>query len=254
MKKTCLIRQPAGIGDILFCQKIAKTIQEETDYKKIIWPVSPEYHYLRDYLIVDDVEFPLETENFPYKDVYNSGNLYMVQTDDFLYVPLHTCDQIERYCKCHNNVRAHGHMKYNFCNIEYTNWKDYFNIKRNYKKENELFDKLKLDVDEPYNFINNHYGTFPNYTTVEITPNNNFRNVYMDFIEGFSLFDWCKVFEHAKEIHTMECGVWYILDKLELKNVFIYSKYGNHNNLEKHPPDDFSYMKDNCNQNWKLIN
>lgn len=36
-KKTCLVKQPAGFGDILFCQKIAKIIQKNTEYKQIVW-------------------------------------------------------------------------------------------------------------------------------------------------------------------------------------------------------------------------
>ena len=47
-------------------------------------------------------------------------------------------------------------MKYNFCNIEYTNWKDYFNINRNLVREDALIQRLKLNINEPYNVINNH--------------------------------------------------------------------------------------------------
>lgn len=245
--KTCLIKQPAGIGDILFCQKIAKTIQEETDYEKIIWPVSSQYAYLSQYLIENGIEYPLETEDFLHKEIYNSGNLYMIQTDNLLFVPLHTCDRIEQKCKCHNDHRAHGHMKYNFCNIEYTNWKDYFNINRNLVREDALIQRLKLNINEPYNVINNHAGTYPNYDTSDIIPNNNYRNVYMEFIDGVNIFDWMGIFENAKEIHTMECGVYYILEKMNLNDVFIYTKYKNQN-------DNFSYMKDHCNQKWRYIN
>ena len=116
--KTCIIKQPAGIGDIFFCQKIAKEIQDSTEYKKVIWPVASTYSYLKDYLIVQDVEFIDESLDFPYKDVYNSGSLYMVQTDEYLFVPLQTADYVQKTSNRHNNPLGHGHMKYDFCNIE----------------------------------------------------------------------------------------------------------------------------------------
>lgn len=55
--KVCIIKQPAGIGDIFFCQKIAQSVREETEYKKVIWPVASTYSYLKDYMIAEDVEF-----------------------------------------------------------------------------------------------------------------------------------------------------------------------------------------------------
>lgn len=34
--KVCVIKQPAGIGDIFFCQKIAQSVREETEYKSYL--------------------------------------------------------------------------------------------------------------------------------------------------------------------------------------------------------------------------
>ena len=52
----------------------------------------------------------------------------------------------------------------------------------------------------------------------------------------------------------METGVYYILDKMGLDNVYIYSKYTSQWNPERHLPDDFSYMKDHCNPKWRYVN
>ena len=38
-QNTCLIRQPAGIGDIIFTHKIAKLILKKGDYKKTMGPI-----------------------------------------------------------------------------------------------------------------------------------------------------------------------------------------------------------------------
>lgn len=253
--KVCIIKQPAGIGDILFCQKIAKVIQLETEYKKIIWPVSKIYSYLKDYIISEDIEFVDETSDFLYKEVYNLNELYMVQTDEYLFVPLQTSDRIQKQCKCHDNPLAHGHMKYDFCNVDYSDWKKYFNFKRNEERENALIGRIGLDITKPYNLINNNSGTYPNYgTRNDLIPNNDYLNIFMSFYDEVNLFDWIKIFECAQEIHTMECGVYYILDRMNLDNVYIYSKYTNEWADGKHRLDNFSYMKDHCNKNWRYIN
>jgi len=248
--KVCVIKQPAGIGDIFFCQKIAQSVREETEYKKVIWPVASTYSYLKDYMIAEDVEFVDETQEFSFKDVYNLNSLYMVQTDEYLFVPLQTSDYVQKTCRCHNNHLAHGHMKYDFCNVDYSDWKDYFNFKRNDKRENSLIEKVGVDITKPYNLINNNCGTYPNYGKREdLVPDNDYQNVYMDFYEDVNLFDWVKIFENAKEIHTVETSIYYILEKLNLENVYIYAKPTPQNRA-----NDFSYMKDHCNKNWKYIN
>ena len=253
--KVCLIKQPSGIGDILFCQKISKVIQQTTDYKHIIWPVAPVYSYLNEYMGDDDLIFPSEDSDFPLKEVYQSGSVQAIQTDDFIFVPLQTADYVVSPCKCHNNPRAHGHIKYNFCNIDYLDWKDYLAFRRFEEREAALIEHLGLNILEPYNIINKSCGTPPHCMYRDnIKPDNDYKNVYMEPIEGFTLFDWIKVFEHAKEIHTMETGVYYILDKMGLDNVYIYSKYTSQWNPERHLPDDFSYMKDHCNPKWRYVN
>jgi hypothetical protein len=71
----------------------------------------------------------------------------------------------------------------------------------------------------------------------------------MEFYDDVNLFDWIKVFENAKEIHTVETSVYYILEKLNLENVYIYAKPTPQNRA-----NDFSYMKDHCSKKWKYIN
>ena len=255
--KTVLIKQPAGIGDILFCQKIAKVIQENTEYKSVVWPVAPVYSYLEEYMGDDDLHFPVNTDDFPFKEVYESGSMQMLKSDDFLYIPLESSNFVSPPCTCHNNPRAYGHIKYNFCNIDYLDWKDYLAYRRFEEREAALIEHLGLNILEPYNLVNNRCGTSPNFRyRHDLKPENDYKNISMDFVEGFTLFDWCKIFEHAQEIHTMETGIWYILDNLDIKQVYIYSKcttsWYNDPWYDK-SYDDFSYMKDNCNPKWNLI-
>ena len=51
------IKQPAGIGDIFYCLKIAKRLLQDNKTKKVIWPVSPVYSYIKDYIKFPNLEF-----------------------------------------------------------------------------------------------------------------------------------------------------------------------------------------------------
>ena len=64
--KPCLIRQPAGIGDILFTQKIGKRLLETGRCNKVIWPVSKYYNYLQSYIGVDGIEYVNENSDFEF--------------------------------------------------------------------------------------------------------------------------------------------------------------------------------------------
>jgi len=68
--KTCLIRQPAGLGDIFFTQKIAKLSLDSNRVDRVTWPVISEYSYLTEYMINDKVTFISEKESFPFKEFY----------------------------------------------------------------------------------------------------------------------------------------------------------------------------------------
>ncbi len=243
MNKICLISQPAGIGDIFVCQKIAKTIQAMTEYKTILWPVWPIYSYLSDYLIGEDIHFFDDSESFEHKEIYLSNRKEIIQTENLLYLPLQTSNYVMKSCKCHQNPYAQCAMKYNFCNIEHEDWASYFEFKRDFQRENKLFEALNLDLSVPYNLINNNYGTFPHFASRhDLIPQNNYKNVYMNFYEGTTLFDWIKVFENAYEIHTMATSVPFILEKLKLDRVVIYSRYHG---------EELQCARTFYNKNWK---
>jgi hypothetical protein len=50
MDKTCIIYQPAGIGDVFFTQKISKHMIENG--YDVIWPVIKEILWIKDYIEV----------------------------------------------------------------------------------------------------------------------------------------------------------------------------------------------------------
>lgn len=240
MSKICIIKQPAGLGDIIFCQKIASKSILDFNCNKVIWYVNPVYEYIKDYIINDNVFFEIGScPNYGYNIINN---------EKLLYIPLESSDLITN----HEDNRAHGHIKYKFFfNTDYSDWKNYFEIKRNYDRENNLIKELGINLNNKYNLINPNFGTYPNFKrNNSISPNNDFENIYMDFLPNFNIFDWMGVIENAQEIHTMETSLYYILEKLNISdNVYIYSKYTYQYGVK----DNYSYMKSHCNNKWNFV-
>ena len=244
MSKFCLIRQPAGIGDIFFCQKIAKTVLGTGEYNQIIWPVIPEYTYIANYMDTDNIKYIDQNSPFENRDLFFSQINNICIVGNCLYVPLQVCDASTPY----HDRRANGHIKYRFFHdLPHLDWKDFLSFKRNTSRELNLVDKLGIDLSEKYNVVNKNYGSPPGMAIRnDVAPQNGHRNIEMNIYPGGHIFDWLTIFEHAQEIHTVETSLYYLLEKLNLKNVSIYSKYIGQG-------DSFEYMKDHCCKEWKYI-
>lgn len=206
MDKTICINQPAGLGDIFFCQKIAETFIYN-DYK-VYWPIKSSINWVGNYLInskpvhyIDEKEFKIsnDTTMITLDGAQNiTGNLIMPS-------------------------------KYQILDIDWSDWVDYFNFKRNTNKENELYyDVLKLKDNEEYTFINKYYATPPNHQVYNIQENLNEKTISLEMIEGFTIFDWCKVIENASKISIIDTSLNYIIEKIPLKtnNLTCYCRWG----------------------------
>lgn len=208
--KVCLIHQPLGLGDIFYTQKIATHFRNQG--YEILWPVAPQYLWVGDYIL--DVNFVNVEADFPYKDVYSSNILEVVETEDkeLVYVPLTSADRLFSSLPIMNS-------KYALVRLDADDWNSYFCFKRNRKKEGKLFyEVLGLTDETKYNFVNKMYGPAPNVNTYSaVSPNPHLPVVELRFVEGYTLFDWCKVIENASEIHIVDTSINYIIDKLELK-------------------------------------
>ncbi len=211
--KNALIYLPGGLGDILFMQKLAYLFIEEG--YKVTWPVFHEFKWLKDYIpeinwvVLEDwdIERPLPDIDFPGKEYY-SNKTSIFQTEDFLY------------------YNGHGHgeeygpemqRKYNVVDAEWKDWRDYIKFERNIDKEEDLFyNVLGLKDGEDYVYVNRHWQTRPTkevYSGISSDPETyGCRVVQHDIIEGFSIFDWCKVLENAKGFYMIETSLNYILE------------------------------------------
>ena len=201
-----LIKQPAGLGDIFFTQKIAEVfIYNEYE---VYWPVKSTISWINDYLI-------------------NSNKVHYVDESYFTLPKNYTVVTLDG---AHNTT---GGLvmpsKYQILDIEWTDWLEYFNFKRNKEKEEQLYyDILKLKDNESYTFINRYYGTPPYHLTYNIETDPNEKIVNLEMLEGFTIFDWCKIIENASKISIIDTSLNYIIEKIDIKtdNLTCYCRQG----------------------------
>jgi len=240
--KICVIKQPAGLGDIFFTQKIAHDVLTGKKADLVIWPVIKEYSYLSDYLIGDKIFFVNEEEFFPFKNVYASETKDQISLrGELIYIPLQSADSLIKDVPV---MQA----KYKFYGLDYSDWKNFFNFKRNYERENKLIDYLGININEPFNLINRKFGS-KNYAhlnnNIPIQVNNGFKNIEMEYLDFDNVFDWIGLMEKAVEIHTVDTVWCYLLAKLGNKNVTVYSRTKNQ--------FFFSYVNGIFDSDWKFI-
>ncbi len=214
-KKTCLIKQPAGLGDILYTQGIYKHMLG-LGYE-VIWPIIDEFLWLNDYL---DTKFVSLNSDFKYKEYLNNNKI--IETSELLYLPIQDSDRL---------IRGHKIMesKYKLINLDPTKWLDYFTFNRIMEREDKLFyNELGLNNDSEYCLILRNYGSPPNFLKYPINYNGDLKVIELDFHENYTLFDWCKVIENATELHLIDSSINYIIERLNLKskNVNLYSRRG----------------------------
>jgi hypothetical protein len=194
-----LIKQPCGLGDILFMQKIAHNLKKQG--KHVIWPVTPQYISIKDYIpffTFVDVTKPL-LHQYEYDKCHKAT--------------------ITEHVICTDGCNGpHGlmHSKYELCNVIPDDWKKYLKFNRNFEREQELFrNVLKLDEDDDYIVVNRQIGSLGYELRWNIPIPQNKNIVEIRPIEGFTVFDWCKVFEWASEFHLMETCFCYLIETLD---------------------------------------
>lgn len=237
-----LIKQPAGIGDIFFCQKIAQKLHD-VGYN-VVWPIIPEFMWLVDYLITN-ATFCSSVSEFEYKNLYKTHNTHTFNfnTDNqCVVVNLQDADRLFP----NSSVMT---SKYRAVQLNYSNWLKYFNFNRNREKENALFyDILKLKDNSLFALKNYFFASPPDEqicsTVVEAAVNCD-EIVYMRNIPDFTLFDWCKVLERACEIHTVDTSVILMVEKLNTTDKL--------NLYSRHVPANFMHVAPIISNKWNFI-
>lgn len=214
MSKICLIRQPAGIGDIFFTQKIAKSYTSQG--YTVIWPVISQFEFIKDYIKVDGLIFVNENADFPHRNIYQEGYSQPMKMDDLVYLP------IQHFDRHFPNVSV-MQAKYKMMDMDSSDWLSYFEFERNLEREQKLIDHYGVQ-DKEFVFVNRMYGSPPD--SKPCVHMGQFENsIEMEYLGWDNLFDWIGLLLKAKHIYTVETSILYIISKLGLKNVTVYSRH-----------------------------
>lgn len=214
-----VIQQYFGIGDIIFSMQIANELIK--DGYKVLWPVKPEYVNALNYA------YPQVTFVDYRRFQVNYDNKHDRVIDGMRMVPLRWTYETQNvpFWQC---MRS----KYDAMGLEWTTWSN-ASFKRNYDKELRLFKELGLEGKE-YTLVNETFAT-DSTGKVRIDAGAG-ETVTMKERPGYSLFDWCMVFEKAARIHTVSTSIIYLLEMLELKasEIFIYIRRPNERNHDNY--------------------
>lgn len=210
MSKICLIKQPAGIGDIFYSLGIARHYQK-LGYE-ITWPVVKEILWLREY--IPDINFCDWEKDFNRKDQYHSR--IPIFTDNLVYLPINVSSEM-----IGGLIMS---SKYHYSNIDPSIWLENFKWNRNFEKENRLYyNVLCLKDDEEYIFVNQNYVTPPRTEKFSMGFKTEDKTIEMGYIEGYTVFDWYKVIEKASGIVTIDTCIQYMIETMSsLKAQFYY--------------------------------
>tara|TARA_R110001583_G_scaffold61176_2_gene181118 strand:+ start:3435 stop:4184 length:750 start_codon:yes stop_codon:yes gene_type:complete len=239
--KTCVIRQPAGLGDILHLFKVGVRLLETKKADVIYWPVYSGYNYISEYISHPNIIFVDKKEDYPFKQQLESSNpRQIINTDELLYIPF----EITQECIV-NKGPGFLYCKYDFVGLDYKDWYKYVTIKRNKEREKQL--EEYINNNSPFdkdNFVltNRFYGTTHQERREANVPkfDNEVTIVDYDFDRPF---DWIGLAEKAKEIHTVDTCFCWIFRILGFDNLTLYGRGIGTN---------FDYCKGYCSPKWNF--
>ncbi len=172
----------------------------------VVWPLREDILWIQDY--IPDIQFCSLNDDFPGKQYY--GQDLIIISPQFVYLGIMNS---HLWSVGDNRVMS---SKYHVTNIDWKNWREGFKFTRNIDKENDLYySTLGLKDDSEFVFINNLYNTDIRNCKVLNSSQFNIPTVELQILDGFTLFDWCKVIEKAKKIYTINTSINYIIDVIE---------------------------------------
>lgn len=213
MKKLMLVEQPFGAGDIIYTQSLIHDFINEG--YEIIWPVS-------------DHTVPWMIEAYPaIKFIPESlvrPEMLQIKKDevinDMRVIPIRFAEFIMG-----RPYKLHMISKYDLYGKDWRMWKQHAMPMRNAKREKELRESLGITNGMKYNFIQTRFGN-NGQRQLSITENNGLPNIEMRINDGFTLFDYIGIIEHAETIHAVSSGTLYLFEILDLqaKSIHIYNR------------------------------
>jgi len=240
-KKVCIIKQPAGLGDLMYCHKIA-AVHKNRGYK-IIWPVAPSIMQANGK--IDGIEFYDVTKDFPHKQEYTDGGIHPYEKRNIKYIPTYLSTKAVK-------SRLIMRSKYMIAKMDGHDWQNYLTLNRDMKKEEELFTTLGLKLGDKYVFINRNYKPWQGSAKVfrkkgywpadkdmvgQFKVDSKAKKIEMRRVEGFSVFDWALVIERCTEIWTMDTCTTLMMEVLDTSNIKKMMMFCRHKRIKQ-----ISYM------------
>lgn len=189
-----IINQPFGLGDVLFLSPLVAQL----DVEHIVWPVVDHYYWIKDYVEINNLTFIKSSE-------FNPSNY-----EGYVEVPLqHAHSLVPQAEDCME-------AKYMLLEADPELWRTLI-FTRNIEKETQLKQYLNINPNDKFIFVNNNFaGPEYNYK-VDIKPQTDLRIIHQEYIDGFTLLDWCGVLEQANEIHTVSTAIFFVIEALKLE-------------------------------------
>ena len=135
------------------------------------------------------------------------------------------------------------YCKYEMLGLDYSDWAKYFDFHYRAKAE-DLHDLVVADkgFGDGYIVVNRNFGSPPNMNTCQhLNIDTDLGVVEMQPIEGFTMFDWYMVLEGARQIHTAETSLPYLIEVLNCKGLNMYSK---------HAPPHYQHVRNLFRKEW----
>lgn len=216
-----IINQPFGIGDILFLSPLVSNL----DIEMAVWPIVDHYEWISKYIEIPNVTFIK-------KSIFNINHY-----PDYHEIPFQIADHLIA------NSEDCMHAKYMLLDADLELWRT-LKITRNFEKEEKLKQLLNINATDEFILINNNFaGPEFNYkTNIELQTNS--RIIQLEYIDGFTLLDWCGVLELANEIHTVSTSLFFVIESLNLEKTSLHL-------YPRRPLDkDLSPIKTLINNKW----
>lgn len=226
-KPKLIVNQPFGLGDIIYIQHILSVLSHNHE---VILPVADEFKWIAEYnknpdiKIISKNDYPMNYDRFERDDHYlplryATQHLYGLGPTDY----------------------SHDHTvmldKYTWLNIDASQWNT-FDFNYNTQKEDQLYKELGLNDSSDYILVNGNGGS----NTVgreksEINVDHPLI-IQMNFVDGYTLFDWRKVVSKCRALHTISTSLVYLADQWCGDNVelFVYKRNNNPNTLHSIQP------------------
>ena len=122
--------------------------------------------------------------------------LVSVRTEDFIFADPSTADRT-----FNTDPTRIMSAKYGLVGLDHRDWANYFKFSRNKEREDQLYYMvLGLKDDSEYVYVNDITNTDLRKTSSMADKSYDYPVIENKIYDGFTLFDWIKVWENAKEI------------------------------------------------------